>query len=73
MRDTLIPLSIAFLDDEGRILGIEKMTPMQTTANYRSPGPARYALEVNQGWFGERGIKAGDILDFQLPAILNIR
>jgi uncharacterized membrane protein (UPF0127 family) len=60
MKDTWIPLSIAFLDESGKILNIEIMSPDQTEKRYRSSQPAIYALEVSQGWFGSRGIKAGD-------------
>lgn len=68
MRDTRIDLSIAFLDRDGRILEMQDMnsdTPLRTTI---SAQPARYALEVNQGWFAERGIKAGDRVVFDLPS-----
>lgn len=59
MRNTLIPLSVAFLDAEGTILNIEDMTP-QTETNHCAAKPARYALEMNRGWFAQRGIGAGD-------------
>jgi uncharacterized membrane protein (UPF0127 family) len=58
MRNTLIPLSVAFIDSEGRILNIEDMTPL-TEDSHCSTKPARYALEMNRGWFRERGLKAG--------------
>ncbi len=60
MKDTLIPLSVAFLDDEGRILNIADMQPgsLQT---HCSVAPARYALEVNRGWFLRRAILPGDV------------
>ena len=61
MKNTLLPLSVAFLDDEGRVINIEDMQP-QTTDNHCAAGPARFALEMNLGWFSERGIKAGDML-----------
>jgi hypothetical protein len=61
MKNTLLPLSVAFLDDEGRVINIEDMQP-QTTDNHCAAGPARFALEMNLGWFSERGIKAGDTL-----------
>ena len=73
MKDTSLPLSIAFLDDTGQILSIQKMAPMQTAERYRSPRPVRYALEVNQGWFAGRGIAVGDAAEFQVPLVLNIR
>jgi uncharacterized protein len=59
MKNTYIPLSIAFMDASGRILNIEDMAP-QTETTHPSKGPALYALEMRKGWFLERGIKAGD-------------
>lgn len=59
MKNTLIPLSVAFLDEEGRILNIEDMTP-QSEESHCSAKPARYALEMNRGWFAGHGVKAGD-------------
>jgi len=58
MRNTLLPLSIAFLDDEGRIVNIEDMQP-QTDDSHCAAKPVRFALEMNQGWFGQRGLKPG--------------
>ena len=58
MKDTLIPLSIAFMDSEGRIVDIQDMEPSKE--GYVSGAPAQYALEVNQGFFEERGVKVGD-------------
>ena len=62
MRNTFIPLSVAFLDDEGRILNIEDMEP-QTENNHCAALPARYALEMNKGWFAQKGIKPGTKLN----------
>ena len=59
MEDTLIPLSIAFMDSEGRIVDIQDMKP-RTDGPYLSAEPAQYALEVNQGFFEERGVEVGD-------------
>ena len=59
MKNTLIPLSVAFLDGDGVILNILDMEPHTLTPNM-SAGPARYAVETNKGWFAERGLKAGD-------------
>jgi len=73
MKDTHIPLSIAFLDDSGLILSIHHMTPMQTAERYRSLQPVRYALEVNQSWFAENGIGVGDIVEMKLPVVIEIR
>lgn len=61
MRNTLLPLSVAFLDDEGRVINIEHMRP-QTEDNHCARAPARFALEMNEGWFDARGVKAGDRL-----------
>jgi uncharacterized membrane protein (UPF0127 family) len=61
MRNTLIPLSVAFLDERGKILNIEDMAP-QTETNHCSAGPAKYALEMNLGWFRQRGIGAGMLI-----------
>lgn len=58
MRNTLIPLSIAFVADDGAITNLTDMAP-QTETPHCSTGAVRYALEMNQGWFAERGIVAG--------------
>ena len=58
MRNTLIPLAVAFLDEEGKIINIEEMKP-QTENNHCAAAPARYALEMNKGWFSAKGIKPG--------------
>ena len=59
MKDTHIPLSIAYIDENGIITNIEKMNPLETTG-VKSSKPCKYALEVNQGWFAKNGISAGD-------------
>ena len=58
MRNTLLPLSVAFLDEHGQILNIEDMKP-QTENNHCAAAAARFALEMNQGWFAGKGIKVG--------------
>ena len=58
MRNTLIPLSVAFIGDDGRVLNVEDMAP-QTENNHCAAKPARYALEMNKGWFMKHGIGAG--------------
>ena len=58
MRNTFLPLSVAFLDEEGRILNVEDMQP-QTENNHCAAGPARFALEMNLGWFSGKGLKSG--------------
>jgi uncharacterized protein len=62
MRNTLIPLSVAFLDDDGRIVNIEDMQP-QTEDSHCARAPVRYALEMTQGWFAQRGFKAGAVIN----------
>lgn len=59
MKNTLIPLSVAFVGADGRILNIEDMQP-RTETPHPSAGDALYAIETNLGWFGKRGIRAGD-------------
>ena len=59
MKDTYIPLSIAFIAADGKILNIEDMTP-QTESTHLSHGPAMFALEMKKGWFAQLGIAAGD-------------
>jgi uncharacterized membrane protein (UPF0127 family) len=73
MKDTAIPLSIAYLDKSGQIFSIQDMAPLQTDTQYPSLRPAAYALEVNQGWFGAHGIEVGAVVDIKLPMTLNIR
>lgn len=58
MKNTLLPLSIAFLADDGSVVNIEDMAP-QTLNGHCSNRPVRFALEMNQGWFTKRGIKPG--------------
>lgn len=62
MKNTRIPLDIAFLDDEGRILQIEGMRPYDEASRTVSREPARYALEMNRGWFAANGVGVGDIV-----------
>ena len=59
MKNTYVPLSVAFIDRNGRILNIEDMQPL-TEDSHQASGPAKYALEMNQGWFARRGIAKGD-------------
>ena len=73
MKDTFIPLSIAYLDKSGRIFNIQDMVPLQTDKRYPSSQPAVYALEVNQGWLRSHGIEVGDVVDMILPLVLDIR
>ena len=73
MKDTAIPLSIAYLDESGRIFSIQDMVPMQIETQYPSGQPAKYALEVNLDWFQLHGIDVGDVVEMKLPMVLNIR
>ena len=61
MKNTYIPLSVAFLDEEGTIINIADMQP-HSEQSHCSVQPALYALEMTRGWFAERGIKAGSRL-----------
>ena len=58
MKNTLIPLSVAFIDDAGAIINIADMQP-HSEQSHCAARPARYALEMNRGWFAQRGIKPG--------------
>ncbi len=70
MKNTPLPLSIAFIDQRGKIVDIQDMEPfnLQTHASIL---PARYALEMNQGWFKKNGIKVGDVVS--IPAAIKNR
>ena len=59
MKNTFVPLSVAYIDKDGKILNIEDMAP-QTEATHWSVGDALYALEMRQGWFRDKGIVAGN-------------
>ncbi|MBB4841894.1 uncharacterized membrane protein (UPF0127 family) [Paucibacter oligotrophus] len=61
MKNTLIPLSIAFVADDGTVLNLADMQPLSERSKC-SAKPVRYALEMNQGWFAKRGIKPGSKL-----------
>ena len=58
MKNTLLPLTAAFITDDGTIVNLADMKP-QTTDAHCSEQPVRWVLEMNQGWFAKRGIKAG--------------
>ncbi len=64
MKNTLLPLTAAFVADDGTIVNLADMKP-QTTDSHCSAQPVRYVLEMNQGWFAKRGIKAGTKLGGQ--------
>ncbi|HEY7675116.1 MAG TPA: DUF192 domain-containing protein [Burkholderiales bacterium] len=61
MKNTLIPLSVAFADEKGRIVSISEMQP-QTETTHCAARPAKFALEMGTGWFAARGIKPGSSL-----------
>ena len=67
MKDTLIPLSIAYINAEGRIVDIQDMQPLDETS-HPSAEPALYALEVNQGFFAERGVTVGDMVELPVQS-----
>ena len=67
MKNTPLPLSIAFIAADGTILNIEEMQP-NTTDNHTAQGDALYALEMNGGWFTQSSVKSGHkIKDLPLP------
>ncbi len=61
MKNTVLPLTAAFVADDGSIVNLADMKP-QTTDSHCSAKPVRYVLEMNQGWFAKKGIKAGSKL-----------
>jgi len=61
MKNTFIPLTTAFLDDQGKIVNMADMTP-QTEKPHCSKQPVRYVLEMNKGWFTTRGVKEGAVV-----------
>lgn len=67
MRNTTLPLSVAFLDEDGTVINITEMAP-QSDAGHCAAAPARYALEMNAGWFEQHGIGAGMRIQLR-PAI----
>jgi uncharacterized membrane protein (UPF0127 family) len=62
MKNTVIPLSIAFIASDGRITEIKDMQPLDLSA-VKSSRSVRYALETPQGWFSRAGVKAGDVVE----------
>jgi uncharacterized membrane protein (UPF0127 family) len=66
MRNTYLPLSIAYLNAERKIVDIQDMQPLSEQI-HRSSQPAKYALEVNQGWFSTQQITLGTLAEFVLP------
>ncbi|MFA5031776.1 MAG: DUF192 domain-containing protein [bacterium] len=60
MKNTYIPLSIAFVTESKKIVQIEDMAPLDTVSFHISIIPVKYAIEVNQGWFRRHNVKVGD-------------
>ena len=58
MKNTLLPLTAAFVTDDGTIVNLADMTPL-SEQSHCSKQPVRYVLEMNQGWFNQKGITAG--------------
>lgn len=58
MRNTLIPLAVAFVADDGTVVNLDEMKP-QSDDSHCSTAPVRYVLEMNQGWFSKRGVQPG--------------
>lgn len=70
MKNTLLPLTAAFVEDDGTIVNLADMKP-QTTDSHCSSKPVRFVLEMHQGWFTKRGVAAGQRLQgaaFGTPA-----
>jgi uncharacterized membrane protein (UPF0127 family) len=61
MKNTRLPLSVAFIDAAGKIINIEDMQP-ETTNSHCAQRPAMYALEMNKGWFQQKHIKSGTVV-----------
>ena len=64
MRNTYIPLDIAFINSAGEIIDIQRMEPIDESKHYVSNAPALYALEVNGGWFERHQIEVGATVTF---------
>ena len=62
MKNTLLPLSVAFIDGNGKIVNIEDMKP-QSLDSHCAKSLVRYALEMNVGWFRQKNIKAGSVIE----------
>lgn len=63
MDHTALLLSIAFIDEKGKIVSIQKMRPNDSIKLYKSPKSVSYAIEVNANWFKKHNIKIGDVID----------
>ena len=72
MKNTLLPLTAAFVADDGTIVNLADMKPL-SEQSHCSHKPVRYVLEMNQGWFAQKGLKPGMRLSggpFQTPAVV---
>jgi uncharacterized membrane protein (UPF0127 family) len=65
MLNTLIPLDMIFLDDDGRVVGLIERAEPRSTASRGVGAPSRYVLEVNGGWAAARGVRVGDRVRFE--------
>jgi uncharacterized membrane protein (UPF0127 family) len=72
MKNTFIPLSIAYIGPDRRIFNILDMAPNNSSRTYPSNGRTQYVLEVNQGWFREHNVKVGDRVEFTLPGSVSV-
>lgn len=71
MRNTLVPLDLIFLDDQGRVINVEEAPPMVERPGFHSDRAARYVLELNRGWCSRHGLQAGDRIE--IPADVTAR
>jgi uncharacterized membrane protein (UPF0127 family) len=65
MKNTLIPLDMIFIGEDGRIVGVVERAEPRTLTNRSVGAPSRYVLEVNGGWARARGVRAGDLARFE--------
>ncbi len=70
MKNTYLPLSIAFLTEDAVISNIRKMRPLDEVTRHRSRGAAKYAIEVPRGWFQSHGVKPGQRVNFLRKELL---
>jgi len=68
MKNTLIDLSIAFMDATRHVIGVQEMIALDTVTFHRPTSPYRYALEMNKGWFTAHGVASGDTASFTLSS-----
>ena len=68
MKNTLIDLSIAFIDSTRHVIGVQEMVALDTVTFHRPASPYRYALEMNKGWFSVHGVVSGAVAAFTLSS-----